>query len=59
MADEKSRIVKIVYAEVKNLGNYETCRVEAEAIIPEGEKPADVMKRLKKWVREQLDSEDE
>lgn len=59
MADEKSRITRIMYCEVKNLGNYENCRVEAEALVAEDEKPANVMKRLKRWVREQLDDDDE
>jgi hypothetical protein len=59
MKEEKARITRITYCEVKNLGNYENCRIEAEAVIPEGEKPGDVMKRLKKWVQEQLDGDED
>jgi len=51
----KSRITKISFSRVKNLGNYETCRVEAEAEIHPGEKPTDVMKKLRAWVENQVE----
>ncbi|MBU0846510.1 hypothetical protein KKH23_04920 [Patescibacteria group bacterium] len=50
----KSRIVRIVYGRVKNLGNFENCRVEAEAEVAEGENPVTVMKRLRVWVEKQV-----
>lgn len=50
----KSRITKIKYARVKNLSNYENCRVEAEAEVVAGEKPSDVMKKLRLWVEKQV-----
>ena len=57
MSEEKARITRVTYTEVKNLGNYENCRVEAEALVPEGEDPAKVMKRLKHWVKTQLEED--
>lgn len=51
----KSHIVRITYEEIKNLGNYETCRVTAEAVVAEGESPAKVMGQIKRWVGTQLD----
>lgn len=51
----KSRITRISYTEVKNLGGYETCRVEAEAEVAKGESPAKVMGQIKRWVGTQLD----
>jgi len=51
----KSKITKITYEEVKNLGNYETCRVGAEAIVAESDNPTTVMHKLKRWVATQLD----
>ena len=51
----KSKITRLVYEEVKNLGNYENCRVVAEAVVATGDKPADVMRRLKRFVAVQLD----
>ena len=59
MGGSKSRITEITYARVKNLGDYENARVEATAVIAEGEKPADIMKRLKSWVKTQLEETDE
>lgn len=49
----ESRIVRISYSRVKNIGNYENCRVEAEAEVVAGEKPGDVMKKLRAWVENQ------
>jgi len=57
--NQKSRITSITYARLKNLGNWENARVEATAVIAEGEKPADIMKRLKQWVKTQLEDTDE
>jgi len=51
----KSKITRITYAEVKNLGDYETARVEAEAVVVPGDSPGAVMRRLKKWVAIQID----
>lgn len=51
----KSRITEITYTEVKRLGEYETCRVEATAMVVEGDKPDVVMRRLKRWVATQID----
>ena len=51
----KSKITKISFSLVKNLGNYETCRVEAEAEIHPDEKPTDVMKKLQAWVENQTE----
>ena len=55
MSKERSRITRIVYTELKTLGEYENCRVEAEATVAEGDSPAAVMRRLKKWVTTQVD----
>ena len=49
----KSKITRIVFTQTKNLGNYENCRVEAEAIVEEEDNPNAVMKRLKQWVANQ------
>lgn len=51
----KSKINRISYEEVKSLGEYETCRIVAEADVVDGDSPAAVMKRLKRWVATQLD----
>jgi len=51
----KSKITRIVYEEVKNLGEYETCRVTAEAVVVGDDNPGAVMHRLKRWVATQLD----
>ena len=51
----KSKITRVVYAEKKFLGNYETCEVTAEVTVDPEDNPANVMKRLKKWVAVQVD----
>jgi len=51
----KSKITEIDYEEIKNLGNHENCRVRRKAVITEGDNPAKVMRRLKRWVATQLD----
>ena len=51
----KSRITRILYAEVRKIDRFETCRVEAEAIVVEGDPPTAVMRRLKRWVATQVD----
>lgn len=52
---ENPKITRIVYTEKKNLGNYENCEVEAECSVPDGVNPEVAMRRLKKWVSEQVD----
>jgi len=47
-------ITRVTYCRVKNLGDYETCRVEAEAVVSLDESPTVVMTRLRSWVEEQL-----
>jgi hypothetical protein len=51
----KSRIIEISFSRVKNLGNYENCRVGAKAEIHPDEKPANVMKKLRTWVEKQTE----
>jgi hypothetical protein len=51
----ESKITRIAYSELRNLGDYENCRVEAEAVVAPGENPSKVMKHLRGWVRTQAD----
>lgn len=53
--NQKLIITKVSYTRVENLGNYENCRVEAEAVVNEGDDPNTVMKRLRKWVECQVE----
>lgn len=48
------KVVKITYQRTKNLGNYESERLEATADVEEGENPGEVRYRLKQWVLDQL-----
>ncbi len=51
----KSKITRIIYTEKKYLGGYESCEVAAEATVADGDNPARVMRRLKRWVATQVD----
>ena len=51
----KSKITRLAYTEVRSIGRYETCRVEAEATVDPADRPGDVMRRLKKWVAFHVD----
>lgn len=44
------KITKITYQAVKNLGNYESERLEASADIEEGEDPDDAALQLRKFL---------
>ncbi len=44
------KITTISYQAVKNLGNYESERLEATAQLEEGENPDDVALKLRRWV---------
>lgn len=48
-------ITKVSYTRVKNLGDYETCRVEAEAVVNAEDDPHLVMRRLRNWVEYQVE----
>lgn len=50
------KITKITYQAVKNLGNYESERLEASADIEEGEDPDDAAHSLRRWVNLTLDA---
>ena len=52
-------IKTISYQRVKNLGNYESERLEATADVPEGEDPRVCFVRLKRYVEAQLNIEQE
>lgn len=48
------KITTISYQAVKNLGNYESERLEATADVEEGETPDDAALKLRQWVNLQL-----
>lgn len=50
------KITKINYQAVKNLGNYESERLEASADVEEGEDPDDAALKLRRWVNLSLDA---
>lgn len=50
------RIKTISYQAVKNLGNYESERLEASADVEEGEDPDDAVLKLRRWVNLTLDA---
>ena len=50
----ESKITKITFAQIRNLGDYENMKVCAEADVHESEDPNEVMGKLKKWVSAQL-----
>lgn len=50
------KITKISYQAVKNLGNYESERLEAFADVEEGEDPDDAALKLRRWVNLTLDA---
>lgn len=50
------KITKITYQAVKNLGNYESERLEASADVEEGEDPDDAALKLRRWVNLSLDA---
>lgn len=45
------RIIEISYQQVQNLGNYESRRVEATAVVTDSEDPAQVLADLKAFVQ--------
>lgn len=47
-------ITSISYQAVKNLGNYESERLDATATVSDGEDPALLIKKLRKFVHAQL-----
>ena len=49
-------ITYISYQKVKNLGNYESERLEATATVVEDENVADAVKQLRAFVELQLDA---
>lgn len=48
-------VTRIVYARLKNLGDFENARIEAEIHVPPGESVDKAMGKLRKWVDEQLE----
>lgn len=48
------KITSISYQAVKNLGNYESERLEATATVEEGEDPVEKTKELRRFVHWQL-----
>ena len=50
------KIVTITYQAVKNLGNYESERLEASADLEEGEDPKDAALKLRRWVNVLLEA---
>lgn len=50
------KITTITYQAVKNLGNYESERLEATAEIEEGENRDDAALELRQWVNLTLDA---
>ncbi len=48
------KITSISYQAVKNLGNYESERLEATAIVEDGEDPVEKTKELRRFVHWQL-----
>lgn len=50
------KITAITYQAVKNLGNYESERLEASADVEAGEDPQDVALQLRRWVNLTLDA---
>lgn len=53
------KITKINYQAVKNLGNYESERLEASAEVEEGEDPIQAVGNLRAWVEERLQMREE
>lgn len=51
----KIRLIR--YSKTKNIGNYESVRVEAEAEVDDNEDPTAVFEDLKKWVLEQTSTD--
>lgn len=49
-------IETIKYMRVKNLGNYETERIEVSAKVPDGKTPEEVYQNLKSWVHLKLET---
>jgi hypothetical protein len=47
------QIVSVRFGTTKNLGNYQSSRLDAEALVSEGESPEGVLERLKTWVSSQ------
>jgi hypothetical protein len=47
-------ITSVRYERVRNLGNYESQRFAAEAVVNPGEDPALVSQQLMHWVDQQL-----
>ena len=50
------KIIRLNYQAVKNLGNYESERLEASADVEEGEDPKDAALKLRRWVNLMLDA---
>lgn len=48
------KITRLNYQAVKNLGNYESERLEASADVEEGEDPKDAALKLRQWVNVML-----
>lgn len=48
------KITTISYQAVKNLGNYESERLEVNADVEEGEDPKDAVLKLRQFVHEQI-----
>lgn len=48
------KITKISYQAVKNLGNYESERLEAHAEVEEGVDPIEAVGNLRAWVEERI-----
>lgn len=53
------KVKTITYQRVKNLGNYESERLEITAEINEGEKPQEAIERLRELVLNRLNIETE
>jgi hypothetical protein len=51
-------ITKITYKRIKNLGNYQSETLEAEAVVNELENPEQVMKELREFVMNSLYPQD-
>lgn len=52
-------IRRIVYARLKNLGDFENERLEAEVTIQDNEDAIKEMRRLRRWVNKQLEIDED
>lgn len=53
------RITTVRYGITKNIGNYESLRLDAEMEVSEGQDPAETLVALRLWINEQLGTKDQ